>query len=192
MARASLKEQIVVGALETLHRKGFNGSSVEDITTAAKVPKGSFYNHFGSKEELAVAALDRYWQRVLGSLDQLNDARTPPLARLKKYFRYLIKVSQDAEFRTGCFIGNMSTEMPDQSRMIRERLAIQLAAWSRGIESCVREAQADGSMRNDIEANTIASFLLNSWEGAVLRSKVDRDPSSLAAFEHTVFKVFAS
>jgi TetR/AcrR family transcriptional repressor of nem operon len=128
---------------------------------------------------------------VLGSLDLLNDARTPPLARLKKYFRCLTKVSQDAEFRTGCFIGNMSTEMPDQSRMIRERLAIQLTAWSRGIESCVREAQADGSIRNDIEANTIASFLLNSWEGAVLRSKVDRDPSSLATFEHTVFKVFA-
>ncbi len=191
MARASLREQIVAGALETLHRKGFNGSSVEDITSTAKVPKGSFYNHFKSKEELAVAALDRYWQRILGSLDLLSDTDVPPMARLKKYFRHLSKVSKDAEFRTGCFIGNMSVEMPSQSRMIQERLAIQLAAWTRAIESCVKEAQKDGTIRTDIESHTIASFLLNSWEGAVLRSKVDRDATSMATFESVVFKAFA-
>src|SRR6266436_3990981 len=64
MPRASTKEQIVTAAVETLHMKGFNATSVEDITNAAKVPKGSFYNHFKSKEDLAVEALDRYWQNM--------------------------------------------------------------------------------------------------------------------------------
>jgi AcrR family transcriptional regulator len=43
MARASVKEQIIAAAVENLHRKGFNATSVEDITDAANVPKGSFY-----------------------------------------------------------------------------------------------------------------------------------------------------
>ncbi len=78
----------MVSALEVLHRKGFSATSVEDITKAAKVPKGSFYNHFKSKEELAIVALDRYWQRVLNSLDLLSDTKVVPLIRLKRYFAF--------------------------------------------------------------------------------------------------------
>jgi TetR/AcrR family transcriptional repressor of nem operon len=191
MPRESVKEQIVAAAVETLHRKGFNGTSVQDITDAAKVPKGSFYNHFDSKEELAVEALDHYWQKALALLRMLSNAKAPPVDRLKQYFRSLSERARTHEYRTGCMIGNMSTEMPDQSRLVRERLAVLFAAWSRAIESCVREAQVDGSMRRDLDARTIAAFLLNSWEGAVMRSKVDRDTASFAAFEDVVFTVLA-
>jgi TetR/AcrR family transcriptional repressor of nem operon len=191
MPRASVKDQIIAAAVETLHRKGFNGTSVQDITDTAKVPKGSFYNHFESKEELAVAALDHYWQGVLAGLGALSDAKTPAVVRLKQYFRHLGDRGRTREYRMGCMIGNMSTEMADQSPMVRERLAVVLAAWSRAIESCVREAQADGAMRRDLDARTIAAFLLNSWEGVVMRSKVDKDAASLAAFEKVVFTALA-
>jgi TetR/AcrR family transcriptional repressor of nem operon len=191
MPRESVKEQIITAAVETLHRKGFNGTSVQDITDTAKVPKGSFYNHFESKEELAVAALDRYWQLMLAGLQPLSDPNTPPVDRLKHYFGRLAERGRAREYRTGCMIGNMSAEMPDQSRAMRERLAVVLAAWSRAIESCVREAQADGSVRRDLDARTVAAFLLNSFEGAIMRSKVDKDSASFAAFEEVVFTALA-
>ncbi len=187
MPRASVKEPIVVAALETLHQKGFNATSVQDITDAAKVPKGSFYNHFESKEDLAIEALDRYWQRVLGSLKLLSDEKIPPLTRLRDYFSRLSRIASDTGYSGGCFVGNMSVEMSNQSRLIRERLALLLAAWTRAIESCVREAQDNGSIRRDMDAKSVASFLLNSWEGAVLRSKVDKDAVALAAFENITF-----
>jgi TetR/AcrR family transcriptional regulator, transcriptional repressor for nem operon len=187
MTRASTKEQIIVAAVETLHQKGFNGTSVQDITEAAQVPKGSFYNHFDSKETLAVEALERYWQKVLNGLSTLGDEKTPAVVRLNRYFQHLNDVARQAEYRTGCMIGNMSAEMPDQSRAVRERLAVLLAAWSRAIESCVREAQADGTVRRDMEARTIAMFLLNSWEGAMMRAKVDKDAVALTAFVDIAF-----
>ena len=187
MARASTKEQIIAAAVETLHKKGFNGTSVQDITEAAHVPKGSFYNHFDSKETLAVEALERYWQKVLNGLAVLGDEKISAAVRLKRYFQHLNDVACQAEYRTGCMIGNMSAEMPDQSRPVRERLAVLLAAWSRSIESCVREAQADGTVRRDMEARTIAMFLLNSWEGAMMRAKVDKDAVALTAFEDVAF-----
>ena len=77
--------------------------------------------------------------------------------------------------------------MSDQSPVFRKRLATVFGVWSKAIESCVRQAQADGSVRRDLDARTIAAFLLNSWEGAVLRSKVDRGPEPLDAFEKIVF-----
>lgn len=187
MPRPSVREKIVIAALETLHQRGFNATSVQDITDAAKVPKGSFYNHFDSKESLAVEALDRYWQMVLRNLDSLGDETKPPLERLKTYFRRIGQVARDANFGPGCMVGNMSAEMPGQSRPVRDRLSIILAAWSRSIESCVRDAQADGSIRSDLDPRTIAAFLLNSWEGAVMRSKVDRDATAFEAFEQIVF-----
>jgi TetR/AcrR family transcriptional repressor of nem operon len=190
MPRASTKEQIVTAAVQILHTKGFNATSVEDITNAAKVPKGSFYNHFKSKEDLAVEALDRYWQSMLTSLGLLSDEKTPPVTRLKRHFRHLGKVAREGGYRAGCMIGNMSTEMPDQSQPVREKLAVLLAAWSCAIESCIKEAQADGSIRSDMDTRTISGFLLNSWEGAVMHSKVDRGAESLTAFEDVVFTVF--
>ena len=64
---------------------------------------------------------------------------------------------------------------------------IILGSWSRAIEACVKEAQADGSLRRDLDAKSMAAFMLNSWEGAVLRSKVDRSDAALVAFEKIVF-----
>lgn len=183
MPRASLKEQIVAAGLQTLHRNGFNGCSVQDITEAAGVPKGSFYNHFASKDDLAIAALDRYWDCVESSFDIITEPGVAPLARLARYFRRLNDIARDNRYETGCFVGNMSAELSGQSPAIRERLAGLLRAWSQAIETCVREAQSDGSMRRDLDAGSVAAFLINAWEGAMMRAKVDRSHTALADFE---------
>ena len=57
MARQSMREEIVEAGLEQFHTHGYSAAGVKDITDAAGVPKGSFYNHFDSKEALAVVAI---------------------------------------------------------------------------------------------------------------------------------------
>jgi TetR/AcrR family transcriptional regulator, transcriptional repressor for nem operon len=192
MPRPSVKEEIVQAAVKMLHERGFNATGVQDITDAAGVPKGSFYNHFESKEALGLEALERYWDGALASLETLKDENVPPLVRLKSYFRRLSEVARRVRYRPGCMIGNLSVEMSDQSPAIRERLASMLAKWSRAIEQCVKAAQADGSMRRDLEAKAVAAFLLNSWEGAVMRAKVDRSDAAFEQFEKIVFKSLAA
>ena len=191
MPRPSLREQIIDAAVATLHRHGFNGSSVQDITEAAHAPKGSFYNHFESKEELAIAALNRYWERVEASLTLLDGDDIPPRERIARYFGSLNEAARKGGFRTGCMIGNLTAEMAGQSPKARNRLASLLARWTAAIKSCVKQAQADGSMRRDIDPGDAAAFLLNAWEGAVLRSKVDRNSDALTGFERIVSTLFA-
>jgi TetR/AcrR family transcriptional regulator, transcriptional repressor for nem operon len=191
MPRHSLRDQIVKAAVETLHRQGFNGASVQDITEAAHAPKGSFYNHFESKEELAIAALDRYWERVQASLGILEDKAFPPLQRISRYFRLLNGAAQKNGFRKGCMIGNLCAEITDQSPKARDRLATLLARWTRAIEACVEEAQKDGSMRRDLDPHDAAAFLINAWEGAMLRSKADRSANALASYERIIASVLA-
>jgi len=187
MPRPSVKEEIVAAARTLLHERGFNATGVQDITDAAGVPKGSFYNHFKSKEALGVEALELYWQMVQTSLETLKDGEAPALVRLKGYFHALNEVARRAKYRPGCMIGNFGSEISDQSPLVRDWLAETMKKWTKSIEDCVRAAQKEGSLRRDLDARTVAAFLLNSWEGAVMRSKVDRNASALEAFEKVAF-----
>jgi TetR/AcrR family transcriptional repressor of nem operon len=187
MPRPNVREQLIEAGLETLHLHGFNGSGVQDITDAAGVPKGSFYNHFESKEDLALQALERYWQNGAGRRGVLSDTSLDPVERLRRHFRGLSDLAVRQKFQKGCMIGNFSTELSAQSKEVRDRLAGIYAAWSRAIESCVREAEKAGRVQPRLPAATIATFLLNAWEGAVLRSKVEQDKSPFDQFDRVVF-----
>lgn len=187
MPRPSVREGLIEAGLQTLYLHGFNGTGVQDITDAAGVPKGSFYNHFDSKEALALEALDRYWQNGAARRAQLSDASVDPVERLRRYFRGLTELAVRQKFRNGCMIGNFSTELSVQSKEVRERLAEMFAAWSRSLESCVREAEKADRVRPRLPAAAIASFLVNAWEGAVLRSKVEQDKSPFEQFERVIF-----
>jgi TetR/AcrR family transcriptional regulator, transcriptional repressor for nem operon len=187
MPKANVREQLINAGLKTLLRKGFNGSGVQDIADAARVPKGSFYNHFESKEAFAAEALERYWQAGAVHSAVLRDLTVGPVERLRIYFGALFDAALGPDFEKGCMVGNFSTELSDQSPEIRERLAAIYAAWTRSVESCVREAQHAKRVRLDLPASALASFLINSWEGAVLRARVERDRSPLVQFEQVVF-----
>ena len=187
MPRANVREQLIEAGLQTLHQHGFNGSGVQDITDAARVPKGSFYNHFESKEALALQALDRFWQNGAGRRALLSDTSVEPVERLRRYFRALSDTVVHHNFQRGCLIGNFSTELSAESKDIRNRLAEIYAAWSRSIESCVREAQKADRVQPRLPAAVVATYLVNAWEGAVLRSKVEQDRSPLDQFERVVF-----
>jgi TetR/AcrR family transcriptional repressor of nem operon len=77
------------------------------------VPKGSFYNHFESKEDLALEAIERY--REAGLHKSLGDQHRSPVKRLKEYFGFLSKTFVDSDNRKGCLFGNLANEMADHT-----------------------------------------------------------------------------
>src|ERR1700748_215627 len=75
---------------ELVSIRGFNATGIQEITAAAGVPKGSFYNYFDSKEAFAVAILAEYWDSVVDLYGPiLTDSQTPPLSRITRYFAAL-------------------------------------------------------------------------------------------------------
>jgi AcrR family transcriptional regulator len=75
---------------------------VQDITEAAGVPKGSFYNHFESKEDLGAEVVLRYLESSNKTQPVLRDPKLSPYARLRKYFEGLVQVAEKKEFCGGC------------------------------------------------------------------------------------------
>jgi TetR/AcrR family transcriptional repressor of nem operon len=191
MSKPNLREQILSAGLEALYARGFNATSVQDIAEAAGAPKGSFYNHFDSKEALGVAVVEEYVARSAPLRAILEDAALPPLTRLRNYFEALSEVSANEDSR-GCLLGNFGAELSNQSASIRDRVATAFASWSRAIAEVIAEAQRNGDMSSGAAPATLAAFLVSAWEGAVLRGKVERSRSAVENFFAVIFsKVLA-
>jgi TetR/AcrR family transcriptional repressor of nem operon len=170
-----------------LHERGFNATSVQDITEAAGVPKGSFYNHFESKEDLGAEVVSRYLESSNETQAVLRDAKLSPYARLRKYFEGLVQVAEKNEFCGGCLLGNFGAELSDQSEMIRVRVSKGFSTWSASIAGVIGEAQAQGEISKDLPARTLAAFVLNGWEGALIRARVDKSKAPLEQFVKVTF-----
>jgi len=72
MATKSPRDHLIDVGVGLMHQNGYNATGLTDILKAADVPKGSFYHHFGSKEDFAAAALERYMGCASGSMRRLS------------------------------------------------------------------------------------------------------------------------
>lgn len=183
-----VRDNLIRAGVKMLHKGGYAATGIKDIVDAADVPKGSFYNYFENKESFGQEAIDFYFARSLPGLrDLLCDDAVPPLQRLQNYFESRHQGLKAAGYVRGCMLGNFSLEVADQSPAMRERLATHFQTWSGLFETCIAQAQERGDIGNPLPAATLAQFLLNSWEGALLRMKVEKNDAPLRQFREVAF-----
>jgi TetR/AcrR family transcriptional repressor of nem operon len=184
VVRPSVRNRIHDAATKVFTERGFHGSSVQNITDSAEVPKGSFYNHFKSKEALAAEIVTAYGD---GRTDRgiLTDAKVPPLTRLKKHFTALNDYF--SRCTDGCLVGKFMAEVSDDTPEIRARLVEVLKRWGEQLSSAIADGQRDGTIRKDLKADELAAFLIDSYEGAILRTRVEKNPRALKSFTNIVF-----
>ena len=185
MPKPNVREKLLGAALDQFHRVGFNGSSVEDITSLAGVPKGSFYNHFKRKEDLAVEVIDRYVG--VGPHAHLSKIEIPPLKRIKQYFALLGKDFVASGYKKGCLLGNFSTELSDHVAPVRAKLKSAFSNWVSLLAAVIREGQVAGEIEAKQKPEQLAGFLLSAWEGTLLRARAENDPAILKEFVSVAF-----
>ena len=189
MPKPSLKDAILEAGLKTMFRTGYHGTSVRDVTAAAGAPQGSFTNHFRSKEAFASEVLERYFAHTRTLVAQaLDDTSLTPRARLRRYLDIITGRLEHDGFARGCLIGDLSLEATGSSEMLRSQLANIFQEWRQPFATCIAEAQASGEIASDFDAQELAEFLLASWQGAMLRMKVERSAEPLERFKRIVFQ----
>jgi len=188
MARASLRDSILEAGLKVMVRKGYAGAGVRDIVAEAPAPQGSFTNHFRSKEEFAREVLDLYFTRLKRLVaEALDDSGLSPRERLRRYLDIITRRLAGDEFSRGCLIGDFSLEAAAQSETLRARLGEIFAEWRAPFAACIAEGQAIGEIDGAFAPEELAEFLLSSWEGAILRMKVERNGEPLERFKRIAF-----
>jgi TetR/AcrR family transcriptional regulator, transcriptional repressor for nem operon len=197
MARASVRDQLIASAVEVFHTRGFNGCSVQDIVDAAGVPKGSFYNHFESKEALGVEVVRAYSALVgayvveAGAADILSGDGTP-LQRIRAYFEAVIEQNVSCGVRKGCLLGNFAIELAPHSTEIARAVTDALDNWSAAVAQALAQAQAAGEVARDADVDTLARYLVDGYEGSAMRAKLIGDRAPMDEFIRTTFDFLLS
>jgi TetR/AcrR family transcriptional repressor of nem operon len=174
------RERLLQAASREIYRSGFQSAGLDTILEVAGVTKGALYYHFESKEALGYAVVDEViapdvrgqWVRPLQSgkdpIDALIGAvQGIPLRR--------------TDIRGGCQLNNLAQEMSPLDAGFRKRLAIIFAAWREAVASVLREGQAHGSVRRDVEPADAAGLLIAMVEGYASLAKNSQDPKVMKA-----------
>lgn len=168
-------------------QRGFTGMGLSELLTQAKVPKGSFYHYFPSKEAFGVALLERYFDHYLRQIQQqLYQGEGSPRERLLHHFRYGETLFREQGHIVGCLAVKLSAEVCDLSEAMRAALQQGadriMAAYARTLE----QAQQQGEVSLRYPAPRFAELLYLLWLGASLQSKISREASALSLALHAI------
>jgi TetR/AcrR family transcriptional repressor of nem operon len=190
--RASVRDQLIESAVEVFHARGFNGCSVQDIVEAAGVPKGSFYNHFKSKEALGAEVVRAYTRLVGAYVAEAGAAEIfsgdgTPLERIRAYFEAVIEQNVSCGVRKGCLLGNFATELAPHSTEIANAVTDALDNWSAAVARALAQAQEAGELSKDADVEVLGRYLVDGYEGAAARAKLIGDRAPMDEFIRTTF-----
>lgn len=177
------KNDILQKSIDIMYQKGFNGTGIQEIVDAAKIPKGSFYNYFKSKEDYAVQALIFFFNNIKeGPLKILQKKELDPIERIKIFYDLNAKSVEKKGFRLGCFIGNLTGEMGDTSDVIARTAEGIHEEISEAVYLCLEEDSIKKRRHSSIDNRLLADFIIDGWQGTLLRMKSRKDSKPLKAF----------
>ena len=182
------KQRILEVGADLVHRQGFNNTGLKDILKAAGVPKGSFYFYFDSKETFGIELAHYLRKRSREAmLPIINDETKTPLERLHAMFSRFQAYFASHGYTRGCPIGNLAQEVSDLSPAMREAVRQVLHKMGGNLARILAEAAQAGELPPDLDPERTAAFILDAWEGALLRMKAEKTVEPLHRFEEFVF-----
>lgn len=178
--KSNVVNQLLNAGQELFLTHGYNATGVQQITDLAGIPKGSFYNHFDSKEVFAAKIIDQYAEELRKNwVDMMKSAPPGPLDAIRHVFGQLITKHESDACWKGCLVGNFAAEMAESSELCRQRLAAAMKGWRSALAKLVRAAQEAEEIRQDMDAAVLAALIWDTWEGAILRMKVEQSTAPL-------------
>jgi len=142
------------------------------------VPKGSFYNYFSSKEDFGAAAIEYYAACFGDKMTKALAGAPDPVTGLRFFFESLMAEFEASGYVGGCLIANLGGEL-EGSEICRKALSSAFMDWRNSTKTVLCQAQDLGLVRKDIDAGELADLLIEAWEGAVIRMKLERSLSPL-------------
>lgn len=184
MRKLGVKERIIEAASHLFYFNGYNQTGINKIIEEAGVAKASMYQHFRSKEEIAVAYLQRRHIHWMGNLNTfILDADTPK-AKLIKVFDFLKEWLHSVDYR-GCGWQNIITDLPEDQHKIKAQTLLHKNLVREWIHDLVKEI--DELSTNDVEQ--LGDEVLILIEGAIILSQIQKNDWPIKAAKSACIKL---
>lgn len=176
MSKASeTRAKIIQQAAGLFNQQGYAGSSMSDIMRVTGLQKGGIYNHFNSKEELALAAFDFAIQLSSKKFLQAVRGKRTTVEKLQAILWVYQQFIDDPPVPGGCPLLNTAVESDDAYPVLRDRAQQAMTSWRNLIIRIINKGIVQGEVHSAIEADTVATILIATLEGSVMISKLYGD-----------------
>jgi TetR/AcrR family transcriptional repressor of nem operon len=162
------REKLLQAAFQEIHRRGFQGASLETILTQAGVTKGALYHHFPDKSALGYAVVDEVVKDLLLErwLGVLERHAGDPLTALQEMLKERAIQLTAREIELGCPLNNLAQEMSPLDERFRREITATFDTWTEGFTKALERGQAEGTVRRDVDPGKVAGFLVAAIEGS--------------------------
>ena len=163
-------------AMECFWRRGYEATSLRDLTASMGLTAPSLYNAFGGKQELFSLALERYLDRTTRDRLRRLERSLAPKAALHRFFAEIIEHSIQDRQRKGCFLVNSALEIAPHDAECRAVITEQFNEIEAFFRRCILKAQADETVSSDVDPGDTARLLLGVLLGVrvLARTKPER------------------
>lgn len=169
------KTRIIQQAAELFNQQGYAGSSISDIMRVTGLQKGGIYNHFQSKDELALQAFDFaiacVSQHTLAAVRSKHHA----IERLEAIIEVFSTFVNNPPIKGGCPLLNAAVESDDTNPVLRDRAQQAMNSWRNLISQIIEKGISRGEICSGVDADEIATIIIATLEGAIMMSKLYSD-----------------
>ncbi len=185
------KHELIKAGADLFLRRSYQGTGINDILGATRIPKGSFYHFFAGKEDFGLAVIDYQAEAVRARWAALlEDASLSPLRRIQTLFDRGAERLAASDFAGGCPLGTMAQEMSGLSERLRQAVNTALQTVEGQLAACVREGQESGDITKDVEAAAAAQLVWYAWQGGLIAAKAARSTVPLEDLKRIVTEYF--
>lgn len=167
-APEATREKLLRAAFEEIYRRGFQAASLDTILAQAGVTKGALYHHFPTKAALGYAVVDEVVRGLLLErwLGVLQAQPGDPVTALQGTLRHRAANLTAGEIELGCPLNNLAQEMSPLDEQFRRSVDATFEAWREGFAQLLARGQAEGTVRRDVDAKKVATFIVAAVEGS--------------------------
>ncbi len=178
---ARTRARIIREAAALFNVRGFAGTSVSDVSEATGLEKGGVYNHFATKDALALAAFDYAVSLLSERLRAAVGAEPDGMAALRAMFDVYRTLSEQPFIKGGCPILNTAVEADDTHPALRARARAAMTAWLDLVAGALEDARAHGLLGRSVDIASAAATIVATLEGGILLAKLFRDAARMRA-----------
>jgi TetR/AcrR family transcriptional regulator, transcriptional repressor for nem operon len=172
---AQTRQRIVERAAPIFNTLGYSGASLAALIDATGLEKGGIYNHFASKEALALAAFDYAVEEIGRRYLEAARSRRTAAGKLLALVEVFTEQLDAPWLPGGCPVGNTAIEADDTSPALRERARAAMTNWHRLIGSTVKHGVRSGELAPHADPYAVATILTATLEGALMLSRLYDD-----------------
>jgi TetR/AcrR family transcriptional repressor of nem operon len=170
------RRKILEKAAPLFNKRGFNGCSMQDISAATGLEKGSLYAHFDSKEQLASEAFDTAWaQSSEARVDNLDQV-TGSIEKLKLHIDNFVS---KPPFAGGCPLLNAAMDADNGNPVLYQRARKALNGWVAFLRDIIEQGQTSGELSPSVEPEALSTLIISLLEGAFFASRLQKSNAPL-------------